>query len=127
LDRIDSLIYRGAPVHAHGKTTIIGCDEEMALCTQRAISIKRWLSGFVDFRASQTCLFMDCAHSCVVIRGWPARYHRFEIVDSKIYVITVPLSWSDHSSHLDALCLLAAVPLRKLHRAFPAAAADYFF
>src|SRR5436190_1660746 len=29
--------------------------------------------------------------------------------------------------HLDTLCLLAALPLRKLHRAFPAAAQDYFF
>src|SRR6185436_16807299 len=34
---------------------------------------------------------------------------------------------ANHASHLDALCLLAALPLRKLHRAFPAAAQDYFF
>jgi 1-acyl-sn-glycerol-3-phosphate acyltransferase len=34
---------------------------------------------------------------------------------------------SNHSSHLDGLCLLSALPLSALHRAFPAAAADYFF
>jgi 1-acyl-sn-glycerol-3-phosphate acyltransferase len=33
----------------------------------------------------------------------------------------------NHTSHLDALCLLSALPLSTLHRAFPAAAADYFF
>src|SRR5207244_2862636 len=32
-----------------------------------------------------------------------------------------------HSSHLDTLCLLAALPLSQLERAFPAAATDYFF
>jgi len=34
---------------------------------------------------------------------------------------------SNHASHLDALCLLAGLPLRKLHETYPAAAADYFF
>src|SRR6185295_17345295 len=33
----------------------------------------------------------------------------------------------NHASHLDALCLQSSLPLRKLHRAFPAAAQDYFF
>ena len=33
----------------------------------------------------------------------------------------------NHASHLDALCLLSSLPLRRLHRAFPAAASDYFF
>jgi 1-acyl-sn-glycerol-3-phosphate acyltransferase len=34
---------------------------------------------------------------------------------------------ANHASHLDALCLLAALPLRRLERAFPAASRDYFF
>ena len=33
----------------------------------------------------------------------------------------------NHTSHLDALCLLSGLPLLRLHRAYPAAAADYFF
>ncbi|MDQ6802374.1 MAG: 1-acyl-sn-glycerol-3-phosphate acyltransferase [Acidobacteriota bacterium] len=34
---------------------------------------------------------------------------------------------ANHSSHLDAPTLLAALPMAKIHRAFPAAASDYFF
>src|SRR5438093_3533014 len=64
----------------------------------------------------------------LVIRGWLRIYHRFGIIGhenlrtNRSLVIV-----ANHSSHLDTLCLLAALPLRKLHRAFPAAAADYFF
>ena len=55
-------------------------------------------------------------------------YHRLEIIGRE----NLPAQGScvivaNHTSHLDTLCLLAAMPLRKLHRVFPAAAQDYFF
>ena len=62
------------------------------------------------------------------LRAWLRTYHRLEIhgrehlPKDKSFVLV-----ANHTSHLDTLCLLAALPLRKLHRAFPAAAADYFF
>lgn len=66
--------------------------------------------------------------AALIIRGWLKAYHRLEIVGTE----NLPPEGSfvmiaNHSSHLDTLCLLAALPLRKLHRAFPAAAQDYFF
>lgn len=62
------------------------------------------------------------------IRVWLRLYHRLEIIGRD----NLPADGSfvlvaNHTSHLDALCLLAALPLSKLHRAFPAAAQDYFF
>ena len=64
----------------------------------------------------------------VVIRAALRIYHRFEISGAE----HLPRDGSfvlvaNHSSHLDTVCLLAALPFRQLHRAFPAAAADYFF
>ncbi|HEU6447725.1 MAG TPA: lysophospholipid acyltransferase family protein [Verrucomicrobiae bacterium] len=64
----------------------------------------------------------------LILRGWLKFYHRLEIVGRE----NLPKAGSyilvaNHASHLDALCLLATLPLRKLHRAFPAAAQDYFF
>jgi 1-acyl-sn-glycerol-3-phosphate acyltransferase len=66
--------------------------------------------------------------AALVIRGLLRVYHRFSVVGAG----NLPTKGSfilvaNHGSHLDALCLLSALPLRKLHRAFPAAAADYFF
>src|SRR5206468_227005 len=64
----------------------------------------------------------------IVIRGVLRLWNRFEIVGRE----NLPAEGSfvlvaNHSSHLDAPALLAALPLRKIHRAFPAAASDYFF
>jgi len=64
----------------------------------------------------------------VIIRLLLRCYNRFEIVGHEQLRTNRSLVLvANHSSHLDTLCLLAALPLRKLHRAFPAAAADYFF
>jgi len=66
--------------------------------------------------------------AALVLRGWLRLFHRLEIEG----IEHLPKEGSfvmvaNHSSHLDALCLLAALPLQKLRRAFPAAAKDYFF
>lgn len=64
----------------------------------------------------------------VVIRGLLRLYTRFEIVGHEnIRTNRSLVVVANHSSHLDAVCLLAALPVRKLHRAFSAAAEDYFF
>jgi len=63
-----------------------------------------------------------------VLRGWLRLYHRLTIVGRE----HLPAAGSfvmvaNHASHLDALCMLAALPLARVHRTFPAAAKDYFF
>lgn len=64
----------------------------------------------------------------LIIRALLRAYLRFEIAgrehlpNDRGFVMV-----ANHSSHLDTLCLLAALPMRRLHRAFPAAASDYFF
>lgn len=64
----------------------------------------------------------------LIIRFWLRLYHRFEVIGPEALRTNRPLVMvANHASHLDTLCLLAALPLRKLHCAFPAAAADYFF
>jgi 1-acyl-sn-glycerol-3-phosphate acyltransferase len=55
-------------------------------------------------------------------------YSRLDVVGQE----NLPLDRSfvmicNHSSHLDAVCLLASLPLTRIHNAFPVAAADYFF
>jgi 1-acyl-sn-glycerol-3-phosphate acyltransferase len=62
------------------------------------------------------------------LRAWLRVYHRLEVIGrehlppEESYVLV-----ANHTSHLDTLSLLSVLPLQKLHRAFPAAAADYFF
>lgn len=64
----------------------------------------------------------------LIIRGLLRTYERFEIIgaenlpNDESFVLV-----ANHASHLDTLCLLAALPLGRLHRAFPVAAEDYFF
>lgn len=66
--------------------------------------------------------------AAVALRVWLRLYHRLQINGRE----HIPVQGSfiivcNHTSHLDTLCLLCCVPLTKLHRIFPAAAADYFF
>jgi 1-acyl-sn-glycerol-3-phosphate acyltransferase len=64
----------------------------------------------------------------LIIRALLRIYNRFEIVGHENLRTNRSLVLvANHCSHLDTLCVLAALPLRKLHRAFPAAASDYFF
>jgi 1-acyl-sn-glycerol-3-phosphate acyltransferase len=65
--------------------------------------------------------------AAAVLRCWLRLYHRFTIIGRQ----NLPLNRSfllvaNHASHLDTLCLLAALPLGRLNRAFPVAARDYF-
>jgi 1-acyl-sn-glycerol-3-phosphate acyltransferase len=65
--------------------------------------------------------------SAVVLRCWLRLYHRLTIVGRH----NLPINRSfmlvaNHASHLDALCLLSALPIGRLHRTFAAAAQDYF-
>jgi 1-acyl-sn-glycerol-3-phosphate acyltransferase len=66
--------------------------------------------------------------AALAMRGWLRVYHRLKIEGRE----NLPPDQSfvlvaNHASHLDVMCLLAALPMRKLHRVFPAAARDYFF
>jgi 1-acyl-sn-glycerol-3-phosphate acyltransferase len=64
----------------------------------------------------------------LIIRGLLHTYNRFEIIGHQnLRTNRSVVIVANHCSHMDTLCLLAALPLHKLHRAFPAAASDYFF
>jgi len=66
--------------------------------------------------------------AALILRGWMRIYHRMTVDGRE----NLPMSGSyilvcNHTSHLDTMSLLCSVPLRQIHRTFPAAAADYFF
>ena len=66
--------------------------------------------------------------AALILRCWMRIYHRMTVDGRENF----PKSGSyilvcNHTSHLDTMCLLYSVPLRQIHRTFPAAAADYFF
>ena len=64
----------------------------------------------------------------VAIRAWMFVYHRFRVRGREHLPLDRPFVMvANHASHLDALCLLSALPLGRIQRTYPAAAKDYFF
>jgi 1-acyl-sn-glycerol-3-phosphate acyltransferase len=64
----------------------------------------------------------------IILRAWLRAYHRFTVTGAHHLPAAGPFVLvANHASHLDTLCLLAALPLRRLPSAYAAAAADYFF
>lgn len=79
-------------------------------------------------RKPEMLVYASRVAAALAIRAWLRVYHRFTVIGGE----NLPKDHSfvlvcNHSSHLDAICLQAALPLSKLHRAFSAAACDYFF
>jgi 1-acyl-sn-glycerol-3-phosphate acyltransferase len=63
-----------------------------------------------------------------IFRMWLRVYHRFRIVGREHLPLDRPFAMvANHSSHLDAVTLLSALPLMRIQTAYPAAAKDYFF
>src|SRR5438874_2362925 len=82
------------------------------------------LGGFKQFpREPDLLVYAVRSIAALIIRVWLRLYHQFTIIGrsnlptDRSFVIV-----SNHSSHLDTLCLLSSLPLGKLHRAFPTAA-----
>ncbi len=63
----------------------------------------------------------------IVLRAFLRSYFRLNVRGREHLPAESFVMVCNHSSHLDALCLLSSLPLRRVHRAFPVAAADYFF
>lgn len=64
----------------------------------------------------------------VVARGFLRVYNRFRVIGRENLPLERPFVMvANHGSHLDAICLLSALPLMRIQRSYPAAAKDYFF
>lgn len=61
------------------------------------------------------------------LRAWLKVFHRLRVVGRENLPAESCVIVCNHQSHLDTLAILSALPIRRLHRAFPAAARDYFF
>jgi 1-acyl-sn-glycerol-3-phosphate acyltransferase len=95
-----------------------------------AADLEKTLAEQLQHFPREPHLWIYVLRSCtaLIIRAWLKFYHRLDIRGAE----RLPLGKSfimvaNHQSHLDAPSLAAAIPLRYLHRTFPAAAADYFF
>ena len=72
--------------------------------------------------------FLTQAASRMAVRSYLKLYHRLKIIDAKRLPRSAPFVMvANHSSHLDALALAAALPWRLRQHAFPIAAGDVFF
>jgi hypothetical protein len=64
----------------------------------------------------------------VLLRAWLKVWHRYRVIGREHIPRNEPFVMvANHASHLDALCLLSALPLRSIQKTYPAAAKDYFF
>ena len=63
-----------------------------------------------------------------LMRAWLRIYHRYRVQGRAHLPVDQPFVMvANHASHLDAISLLSALPLRRIQKAYPAAAKDYFF
>ncbi|MGN6182328.1 MAG: lysophospholipid acyltransferase family protein [Thermoanaerobaculia bacterium] len=64
----------------------------------------------------------------VFLRAYLRVWHRYEVVGREHLPLDRPFVMvANHASHLDALSLLSALPLKRIQKSYPAAAKDYFF
>jgi long-chain acyl-CoA synthetase len=88
-----------------------------------------WLERLRKFpRSPDMTVWGLRSFSAVLLRTYLKFFHKLTIegakhLEQKESFILV----ANHASDLDGLCLLAALPWSHVHRAFPAAAADYWF
>jgi 1-acyl-sn-glycerol-3-phosphate acyltransferase len=65
--------------------------------------------------------------AAIIVRAWLHIYDRLTIVGRhNLPTVGSFILVANHASHLDTLCLLSALPVRRLHQTFPVAASEYF-